>query len=255
MKKRNIFYQTEQSTLYETRENTLIKQFNSQIDFENELKAYRHIHENNLIQIPRLVSIGELELEIEFLQRARESTTSEIVEAISPLYVPPDMSGEFRIYDLSKDKLIERVGYLRDEVDRRNVSRNILEKARSFIDDEYQEACSTTFVHGDLKPIHAISTKDGLKFVDFALYGVASPWYDIAFLHMAEKRGKMALFAELVELSTIFSHLSEKERESLLRSAIFNRTLYNLGYALRHRPDKSLERNIRDLNHIIDFEK
>ncbi len=110
-------------------------------------------------------------------------------------------------------------------------------------------------VHGDLKPIHAIITKEGLKFIDFALYGIANPWYDLAFLHMTEQEDKEKKFSELIDLSSGFSNLSNREKVEILQSNIFNRTLYNFGYALRHRPDKSLERIIKELTHIMEYKQ
>ncbi|PJE81699.1 hypothetical protein COU58_01095 [Candidatus Pacearchaeota archaeon CG10_big_fil_rev_8_21_14_0_10_32_42] len=252
MKNLEQFYQTGQSTIYETPAGTLIKVFNTQKDFQNELCAYKFLTKKGILNTPRIISVGDGQLEIEFLEKIRESTTREIVESIVPLYSEKE-TNVFRDYDLTKEKLKHRLGYLGEEIEKRNVSPDILRRASEFVDGKYQETPSRVLVHGDLKPIHAIPTREGIKFIDFALFGKANPFYDIAFLHMAEQKDKEGTFRELINLSSPFSDLSKAEREALLQSNIFNRTLYNLGFALRHRPDKSLERVVKELNHIMEY--
>jgi len=252
MNKTKLFYKTEQSTIYETPNKTLIKKFNSSKDFSNELKAYNFLKKKGIIGLPLVISIGEKELELEKLEQETTPTTREIVESIAPIYLEENFP-QFRKYDLSKKKLIDRIRYLADEIDGRGVSPNLLEKAEQFVNKIYCETTSSSLVHGDLKPIHAMKTKEGVKFIDFALFGEANPWYDLSFLHMAEQTDKERMFKELIKLSSAFTDLEIAERKSLLQSNIFNRTLYNFGFALRHRPDKSLERTIRELSHIMEF--
>lgn len=250
-----IVHQTEQSRIYETEKGTLIKKVNSQEDFNNEIKAYGHIKKNRLFGIPKIYSIWEDYFEMEFLKKEREPTTKEIVDSISPLYDENNLDRSFKEVNLSKEKLIERLEYLREEIRKRRVSQDVLKMAKKFVRDKYLETDSKSMVHGDLKPIHAIPTKKGMKFVDFALYDIANPWYDLAFLHMAEQEDKEKKFRELIDYSSNFSNLNDREKAELLQSNIFNRTLYNFGYALRHKPDKSLERTVKELNYIMDYKK
>lgn len=253
MEGNELFQETEQSRVYKSPRGTLIKSFKSQKDYQNELRAYQFLGETHLLKIPRLYEIGKDFLEIECLNKVRESSIGETIEALSPLYTAPIQEGIFSELDLSKDKLLHRIGYLAEEVVRRNISPRILSYAERFVNERYLETVERTSVHGDLKPVHIIPTSEELKFIDFALFGVANPWYDLAFLFMAEPKDKQRVFDEISEKSGGFSKVDLKTRRNFLQSSIFNRLLYNFGYALRHRPDKSLDRVVGELNQIINL--
>ncbi len=83
---------------------------------------------------------------------------------------------------------------------------------------------------------------------------VASPWYDLAFLYMEQKdkKGKIDEISRTSEevLGMDF-RLREEEIRDYLRSGIFYRCLYNVGFACRHRTDKTLKRTLKELNEII----
>ena len=91
-------------------------------------------------------------------------------------------------------------------------------------------------------------------FIDLALVSVANPWYDLAFLYM-ERRNKERLLETISNKSFEFLgrdfSVSEEDIRNLLHSAIFYRSLYDVGFAARHRADKTLRRTIKDLSEII----
>jgi len=45
--------------------------------------------------------------------------------------------------------------------------------------------------------------------------------------------------------------VNKKDIEIFLKSAIFYRSLYDLGFAARHRTDKTLKRTIKDLSDVF----
>jgi len=95
-----------------------------------------------------------------------------------------------------------------------------------------------------------------LFFIDLALVSIANPWYDLAFLYM-EKKDKKGVLEELSDRSFEFLgsdfSVSKEDIRNFLHSAIFYRSLYDLGFAARHRTDKTLKRTIKDLSDILEI--
>lgn len=71
-----------------------------------------------------------------------------------------------------------------------------------------------------------------------------------------ERKDKRGVIEELSEksfhsLGSDFS-VSKEDIMDFLHSAIFYRSLYDMGFAARHRTDKTLKRTIKDLSNIIE---
>ncbi len=196
---------------------------------------------------------------MEFIKQIRDPLMEEIVENISSLYLKTLNKTPFSYFpqiDLSKSKLFYRLGYLGKEFINAGVEEEgILLKAKKFVENEYDDSHYRCLVHGDLKSPHGIPSKKEFKFIDFGLTGIASPWYDLAFLYM-EKQDKGNTLSDLsilaYELISKQQGLGLNDTWMLLRSGIFYRCLYNLGFALRHRPKKTIKRTKRELNEIMD---
>jgi hypothetical protein len=254
-----LFYKTEQSEIFLTENNTLCKVYFKREDKDNESFFYDFFIGNGLIKTPNIYSIGMDYVEIELLNEERKFDLINSINELSNLYNNTEgIKLAVKRIDLSKEKLYHRLGYLKEEIKKRDIPGQILEKAKKFVDEKYLSPKEECIIHGDLKSIHIINTKGGIKFIDFALSGIANPWYDLAFLIMEEQENKKNIFEDIANYSYPLLRKrfgSDKEKNSnYLRSSIFYRTLYSLGFALRHRPQKSLDRIIKELNQIIDTE-
>ena len=255
-------HETEQSKTFlvrREREQRVCKKFPSPLERSKEEFAHRYLLGNNLLSVPFLTEVGEDFLEMEFIEKIRRPLMEEIVKNICPLYsktLDKIPFSDFPQIDLSKNKLFHRVDYLEKEFIHAGVEEGgILSRAKKFIEKEYDDSDCRCLVHGDLKSPHGIHSKNGFKFIDFGLTGIASPWYDLAFLYM-EKQDKGNTFKDL---STLAYELIGKQQgldlkgvQNLLRSGIFYRCLYNLGFALRHRPEKTIKRTKRELDEIME---
>lgn len=251
---------TEQSEIFLTEKKTICKNYFNLNDKNNELYFYKLFNEKNLLETPKVYQVGDDFIEIEFLRKKEPFDLTRTVKEISKLYKKTwNTKLPIKNLDLSKEKLFYRLNYLKDEVKKREVNPNILEKSKRFIENTYSQSMERCIVHGDLKSVHVFSTEEGsIKFIDFALSGIANPWYDLSFFYMEEQEDKRKVFDKIIDLSFVnFEESLKLKKEKIydyLRSSIFYRTLYFFGFALRHRPQKSLDRTIKELNEIIDME-
>lgn len=254
---------TEQSGTFTTDasgEMRVVKRYPSEFDRLKEELAYSYINHFNLLRVPKLVFSGEDFVVMDFLESMESPSLEESIEGISKMYVATlDDSrpkGYFPRVDLTKDKLHRRLEYLPLEVEKRGIKdRDLFEKSERFVNERYIVPEHSCLVHGDLKSPHIIKTLEGVFFIDLALVSLANPWYDLAFLYM-EKRDKEGLLGAISNkafefLGRDFS-VSEGDIRDFLHSAIFYRSLYDMGFAARHRKDKTLRRTIRDLLDTIE---
>ncbi len=164
----------------------------------------------------------------------------------------------FDLWNLLREKLVYRLNYLKKEIEKRKVNPQILLESHKFVDRKYLFYDRNCIVHGDLKSVHVIPTKRGIKFIDLALTGISNPWCDLSFLCMEEQKNKRQMFNEIRDLS--YFHfgqrlgLNKNKISEYLQSSMFYRTLYCFGFALRHRPQKSLDRIIKELENIINID-
>lgn len=248
---------TEQSEVFLNGNNRICKHYFNKSDQINEFFFYNFFGKENLINIPRLFLKGEDFIEIELLDRQEKINLSRTVDDISCLY---KRTKNVRLHclkvDLSKEKLLYRIGYLKEEIKKRRIDSGILENAKSFVIKEYSYCPEDCVVHGDLKSPHIFQDLDKTKFVDFALTGIANPWYDLSFLCMEEQEDKESVFDQVVDFSFFnlrdYFELNQTKTKGYLLSSMFYRTLYLFGFALRHRPQKSLDRIVKELNDIMD---
>ncbi len=249
---------TEQSStflVFKNNKKRVVKKPINLSELEKELNAYRFLRLNPLLRVPEITEAGIDYIELEFLESLSKPSDLEIIQGISNLYLSSrklDLS-LFPELDLSKDKLTYRLNYVKRElVARRFFSSELFSLSENFICEKYDSSSERCLVHGDLKSLHAITTSSGLYFIDLALMSRASPWYDLAFLYM-EKRNK-----DLGKLSKdVFNVLGENfgisvnQVKDRLKSAIFYRSLYNVGFSARHRNDIVLQRTLSELEEII----
>lgn len=251
---------TEQSEILLTGKGILCKHYFNNKDKGNESFFYNFFRERDLIKIPEIYLRGEDFIEIEFLKREDNFNLIKTINEISNLYKKTlKIHLPIQKLDLSREKLLYRLNYLKDEIKKREVNPEILKELKKFVDKKYSYPEETCIVHGDLKSPHVFQTEEGIKFIDFALSGIANPWYDLSFLYMEEQENKKKVFSEV----TNFLHdnlrkefnFNKKEISDYFQSAIFYRTLYLFGFALRHRQQNSLDRIINELNEIINLER
>src|SRR3989338_2626368 len=238
----------------------VVKRYPAEFDRLREELAYSYIKFFDLLNVPKLISNGEDFVEMELLESIEPPSLQEIIRGISGMYIKSlndsKPKGYFPRINLTKDKLYRRLEYLPAELERRGISDNSLfEKSRDFVDKRYVVPENYCLVHGDLKSPHIIKSRDGLFFIDLALVSVANPWYDLAFLYM-EKRDKEWLLDTISNKAFEFLgrdfYISEGDIRDLLHSAIVYRSLYDVGFAARHRTDKTLKRTIKDLSDILE---
>lgn len=237
----------------------VVKKYPTPFDKCKEELAYAYITSKNLLQVPQLSFIGEDFIEMQFLQSAGSPTNAESIEGIAHMYKTTQNNSHPRGYfpkiDLSKNKLLHRLTYIPQELEKRGLlDRDLLHQAELFVDNTYDPSPHQCLVHGDLKSVHVIKTADGIFFIDLALVSMASPWYDLAFLFMQkkEREGELTRLTQdsLSVLSSDFQ-ASKEEVNHYLESAIFYRSLYDVGFAARHRPDKPLKRVINNLKDLL----
>jgi len=255
--------QTEQSwafTVTKDGEKRVVKMYPSTFDRCREELAYAYLNAKGLLRIPKLYFVGEDFIEIQFLEKEGDLTIKEIIAGIAKMYRETHRDshpkGYFPKLDLSKDKLFYRLEYIPKELEKRGVlDTGLISMSRRFVESEYQPSQNQCLVHGDLKSPHIIKTKDGTFYIDLALLSVASPWYDLAFSFM-EHRDRRELLPVLssAAFELIGSDLGATQNEvtEYLKSAIFYRSLYDVGFAARHRSDKPLARTIKDLKEILE---
>ncbi len=258
----NLISKTEQSEVFlvnKTKRNSICKRFYSKIDKCKEELAYHFIKEKGFIHIPKITFCGEDFIEMEKIKKLKEPLLRESIKNIKEMYFKTfeDNYAEniFPTLDLSKEKLFHRLSYLPRELEKVEINETInINDLEKFIDKNYNPSSHRCLIHGDLKSVHIIpSFKDKIYFIDLGLMSIGSPWYDLAFLYM--ESSKNSRFSELLknsysELRNIFK-INREETKIYLRSAIFYRCLYNLLFALRHRPKKSQLRTIKELEKII----
>ena len=254
-------YKTGQSQTFQVQRDNIItvcKKFPSPLERAGEEIAYRYLLRQDIIKIPALLLFGEDFLEFQFIERVRTPEDAEIIKGISELYVKTlDNIPSLLLPrpNLTKEKIFSRISYIKDEFIKNDIlEEGVLEKAKQFMQKEYGSCPHICVVHGDLKSLHCIPSYQNIYFIDFGLTSIANPWYDIAFLYL-EKRDKTGLLERLSKtahesLRGSFN-ISEEQSKQYLKSGIFNRTLYYLGFALRHRSKKSVERAKRELNEIM----
>jgi len=253
---------TEQSWTFLVEEDgkrRVVKNYPSEFDRLREELAYSYIKQFNLLRVPEFVSSGEDFVVMDFLESTESPSLEESIEEISKMYVTTlnnsKPKGYFSRIDLTKDKLHRRLEYLPLEVEKRGIKDNdLFEKSEIFVSERYVVPEHYCLVHGDLKSPHIIKTNNGIFFIDLALVSVANPWYDLSFLYM-ERRDKRNLLDTISNQAFEFLGrdfaVSEEDIRCLLHSAIFYRSLYDVGFAARHRTDKTLRRTIKDLYEII----
>lgn len=238
----------------------VVKKYKSLTDKCREELAYLYLADLKVINIPELTLVGDDFIETEFLPCIDQATTLEIISEISRLYIKTNEETSIERYfprvDLSKSKLIHRLSYLPSELEKRGfLDQNLLTSSEQFVDAGYINPGHKCLVHGDLKSPHIIKNKQKIYFIDLALVSIANPWYDLAFLYM-EQQDKNNFFDELKDISLKYLgesfNSSDQEIQHYLKSAIFYRSLYNLLFATRHRPDKTLDRTLKELKQILD---
>ncbi len=254
---------TEQSwtfTVEAKEERRVVKRYSSEFDKLREELAYSYVRTFGLLKIPEIFFSGKDFIEMELLEAIEPPSLEEIIRGISEMYIKlmndSKPKGYFPRTDLTKNKLLARLEYLPVKLERRGiVDKNLFEKSEDFVDERYVIPEHYCLVHGDLKSPHIIKSRNGLFFIDLALVSVANPWYDLAFLYM-EKKDKRGVLEELSSRSFEFLgrdfSINKKDIEIFLQSAIFYRSLYDVGFAARHRTDKTLKRTIRDLSDILE---
>lgn len=256
-----LLCQTEQSQTFKVeRDNlrTVCKRFPSPLERKREEIAYGYLVEQDAIKVPGLLLLGEDFLEFQFIEKTREPEDTEIITELSKLYIKTlDDAPSFLLSrsNLTKEKIFNRISYIKDEFIKSSIlEEGILEKAKQFTQKEYDYCPHICVVHGDLKSLHCIPSSKNIYFIDFGLTSIANPWHDIAFLYL-EKRDKAGLLERLAKTAHESLkgslNISEEQSRQYLKSGVFNRSLYYLGFALRHRPKKSIERAKRELNEIM----
>ncbi len=249
-------FKTEQSEVFLTNDKKICKHYFNLKDKENECFFYNLAKKNNLIKTPRLFYVGKDFIEIEFLKKEGKIDLTEVISSVSNLYkrtmgttVPLQHVG------LSPEKLFHRLNYLQEEIKKREVNPEILERAKSFVSKRYIYTKEECLIHGDLKSPHIFQKDKEVKFIDFALAGIANPFYDLSFLCMEEQEDKEGVFNQIMDFSFYILKdkfdLTKERTSDYLKSSIFYRTLYLFGFALRHREQKSLDRIINELNNIL----
>ena len=258
----HLLEKTEQSWTFVVEvngERRVVKRYPAEFDKLKEELAHSYINFFDLLNVPKLISNGEDFVEMELLESIEAPSLEETIRGISGMYIKSlndsKPKGYFPRIDLTKDKLYRRLEYLPLEIEKRGIiDKDLFEKSERFVNERYITPEHYCLVHGDLKSPHIIKTISGVFFIDLALVSVANPWYDLAFLYM-EKRDKEVSLDTISNkafdfLGRDFS-VSEGDIRDLLHSAIFYRSLYDMGFAARHRTDKTLRRTIKDLSEII----
>ena len=256
-----ILGRTEQSQTFTSvrdGEKRFVKKYSSNFDRVKEELAYTYIGSRNLLNIPKLTMVGEDFIEMEFLYSATIPKNREIIEGILKMYTETlndsKPKGYFSNIDLSKNKLFRRLEYIPIELEKRGfMGLDLLEKSENFINNNYRMPDHYCLVHGDLKSPHVVKTERGVFFIDLALVSIANPWYDLAFLYMERKDKGFALDELCRDSFDVLGKNLGVNREDIkgyLQSAIFYRSLYNVIFALRHRPKKTLQRTIKELIEI-----
>lgn len=233
------------------------KHYRTPLERAREELAYHFIGSHRLLEIPALLGAGDDYLELEFVERYGECSVEEIIRGVSKLYASSAQKPEnfFPTIDLSQAKLLHRLDYVAVEMEKRGMCEpDLLKAVGQFVKLDYTPSPHRALVHGDLKSPHAIRTRDGVKFIDLGLVGVASPWYDLAFLVL--EQGDKLQAIEQVANSAIGTFgdcfkTEIKELRRLLKSATIYRAFYNLGFALRHRPDHSVKRTVSELWEVL----
>lgn len=257
-------FQTQQSWAFLVDNKPIVcKRYPRKLDRCREEMAYYYIRDRELLRIPELYSVGEDFMEIQFIEKDRETDVHGTIEDIAKMYLATmsdsDPRGYFPKLDLSKDKLRKRIQRIPTELERRGISEGeLIGKCERFVESDYQPSSNQCLIHGDLKSPHIIESKNGRYFIDLALLSVASPWYDLAVLFM-EHRDRIHFLSNLSQMAyEIFGRtlgLSLEETRKKLLSGIVYRSVYDIGFAARHRSDKSLARTINDLKVILNMEE
>jgi len=252
---------TEQSQVFLVEDGSIkkiCKRFNNAVEKEFEENAYNFVKNNKLLKTPSITCIGADFLEMEFIEKLKEPRTEEVINNIARLYLSTINSSKkltFPSRNLSKDKLASRISYLYLEFEDKGIKEDgLLSKAKEFVERRYDPPPHLCLVHGDLKSPHIIPSKKEIYYIDLGLMSIASPWYDLAFLFM-EKSDKEGFLEKLTSISyeAFGKDLGSRKMEikDFLISGIFYRCLYNLGFALRHRPIKTINRTMGELKEII----
>lgn len=254
--------ETEQSwtfTTFKEGENIVVKKYPTEFDRLREELAYSYILSKNLLNIPKIRGIGKDFIEMELIDSTEIPSLEEIIQGISGMYIQTLNDSKPKQYfprvDLTRDKIIQRLSYIPEELEKRGfLDKKLIRDSKEFLENRYTLSKDYCLVHRDLKSPHIIKNKKGIYFIDLALVSVANPWYDLALLYM-ERKNKEGIFEELKKISLQilgkdFS-VSESEIELLLKSSIFYRQLYDVGFAARHRRDNSLIRTIHDLKESL----
>jgi hypothetical protein len=254
------FSKTEQSELFLTETGRICKHYFEIKDKSNELYFYNFFNKKDLLKTPEIYLSGSDFIEIEYLKNEGSPNLIKIIETMSSMYLKTwGINSSMNEIDLSKEKLLHRIDYLGGEIKKRKVNPEILKKSKTFVEKGYAEFDKRCVIHGDLKSSHVFQTKEGIKFIDFALSGISNPWYDLSFICMEEQEDKKRVFNEVLNASYFyfgdFLKLKKEEISTYLQSAIFYRELYFLGFALRHRPQKSLDRTIKELNEVLNMKR
>ena len=256
------FEKTEQSqtfTVIRDGKKRFIKKYSFNFDRAKEELAYTYINSMDFLNILRPTMVGEDFIEIEFLHHSAIPKGKEIIEGISKMYTETLNDSKpksyFPIIDLSKNKLFRRLEYIPIELKKRGfIESNLLKMSWDFVNSIYRIPDHYCLVHGDLKSSHIIKTEGEIFFIDLALVSVANPWYDLAFLYMERKDKGFALDKLCRDSFDVLGKNLDVNMEDIkdyLQSAIFYRSLYDVIFALRHRPEKTLRRTIKDLMGIV----
>lgn len=262
----NSLQKTEQSWAFTaTRDGTkrVVKTYPTKFDQCREELSYAYINSRNLLNILKLNMVEEDFIEMDFLESIGSPSNLESIQGIANMYQATKNNshpkGYFPKIDLSKDKLFKRLEYIPKELEKRGFSdSDLIKKSEHFVNNFYDPSPHQCLVHGDLKSVHIIKTTKGISFIDLALVSIANPWYDLAFLYM-EKNPKEG-FLNILENDTFTVlgndfNINRKEVNHYLMSAIFYRSLYDVGFAARHRNDKPLIRIIKNLKDLLSIDK
>lgn len=238
--------------------NSAVKKFIGKSEVIREIENYRIIGKLNAINLPEIYSYGSDYIEMELLNRSEQLSDGEIIDSMTNLYLKttsPFVFPENMISrDLSKQKVSDRLSYLPKELAKRGLDPNKLQaKCTKFCDYLYRGIDSRCLVHGDLKRVHVFKNEKGVIFLDLGQVCLANPFYDVAFMIMERfsQLDKINEFAKILNENLSMGNVEFAKQN--LKSMLFYRALYDVIYACRHKPDKTLQRTVNDLESLLIY--
>ena len=238
----------------------VVKRFRLSSQWEREVRAYKYVHITKSLPVPRLLRVLHKRIELQFLRGVGDIALKSVVDHARDFHLASlrgQMTPEtFLVHDLSREKVLHRIGYIAKEAsDRGIVDRDLINSLKRFALRDYDPSGVRTLVHGDIKTPHLFQTDAGLRFIDLGEVAWASPWYDQVFL-LLEREPICGSIGELADVAAdaygTLLGLTQEEVGVYLKSALVYRALYNFGYALRHRPAKTIRRTWKELWHSVE---